>query len=402
MKSFVKHVLSHAAAAACLLSIASGAQAAVVYRITDIGDLFGGANMSRAYDINNVGQVVGYSSATAGDRAFIWNSLTQMRFMSELTNTDSRAYSINDAGQVTGEYGPQGDMRAFLWGPVPQPDMVGRNGRVTNLGNLNGIGPSMGQGINASGAVAGTAGSDDNARAAVWGEVWGQSNVTAHGLATLRNQSEAQGWDINDNGLVVGTSGNKAFTYDGSTMRDIGALRSGGGFSAAYAVNNSGQVVGQSAGTDGRSAFIWKDGSMLGLGDLVGGGFVSAAYDINAQGQVVGFGTAENPNVVGGSTRRAFVWDATSGMLDLNALIDPTDPLSGRFILTDAQGINDLGQIVGFGRFGGAERAFLLTPVLAPIPEPHQYGMMIAGLGMVGWMVRRRRSAEGRSSAFAT
>lgn len=36
------------------------------------------------------------------------------------------------------------------------------------------------------------------------------------------------------------------------------------------------------------------------------------------------------------------------------------------------------------GSFGGAV-------MLMPVPEPETYGMMLAGLGLVGWMARRRR-----------
>jgi hypothetical protein len=50
------------------------------------------------------------------------------------------------------------------------------------------------------------------------------------------------------------------------------------------------------------------------------------------------------------------------GMVDLNSLIDP----SSGWVLLQAIGINDSGQIVGQGQFDGQTRAFLLTPV----PEP--------------------------------
>jgi hypothetical protein len=36
------------------------------------------------------------------------------------------------------------------------------------------------------------------------------------------------------------------------------------------------------------------------------------------------------------------------------------------------------------GAFGGAV-------MLAPVPEPETYGMLLAGLGLVGFMARRRR-----------
>ena len=37
------------------------------------------------------------------------------------------------------------------------------------------------------------------------------------------------------------------------------------------------------------------------------------------------------------------------------------------------------------GSFGGAV-------MLAPVPEPETYGMMLAGLGLVGWAARRRKT----------
>jgi PEP-CTERM motif len=74
-------------------------------------------------------------------------------------------------------------------------------------------------------------------------------------------------------------------------------------------------------------------------------------------------------------------------MQDLNALIDPLDPLKGVTTLVSARDINSVGQIVGFGIISGKNHAFLVTPV----PEPETYAMMVAGLGLLGFMLRRRR-----------
>jgi hypothetical protein len=38
--------------------------------------------------------------------------------------------------------------------------------------------------------------------------------------------------------------------------------------------------------------------------------------------------------------------------------------------------------------------SFAGTVVLAPVPEPETYGMMLAGLGVVGFLARRRKAAK--------
>ena len=71
-------------------------------------------------------------------------------------------------------------------------------------------------------------------------------------------------------------------------------------------------------------------------------------------------------------------------MQDLNNLIAPT---SG-WTLEEANGINDLGQIVGGGyNSSGQWHAFLLTP----IPEPSTFVLLAAGaVGLLGFAWRRR------------
>lgn len=45
--------------------------------------------------------------------------------------------------------------------------------------------------------------------------------------------------------------------------------------------------------------------------------------------------------------------------------------------------------------FGEGERKVgsLLSQTIAPVPEPQTYAMMLGGLGLVGWMARRKRKA---------
>jgi probable HAF family extracellular repeat protein len=55
--------------------------------------------------------------------------------------------------------------------------------------------------------------------------------------------------------------------------------------------------------------------------------------------------------------KHAFLWTPGSGMVDLNTLIDR----SSGWVLIQARGINDGGQIVGQGLRNGQQRAFRLT-----------------------------------------
>ena len=58
------------------------------------------------------------------------------------------------------------------------------------------------------------------------------------------------------------------------------------------------------------------------------------------------------------------------GMMDLNSLVD----LPEGVIPATATGINNVGQVI----------------VIAMIPEPSSYALMLAGLALVGMMIRRK------------
>jgi probable HAF family extracellular repeat protein len=93
----------------------------------------------------------------------------------------------------------------------------------------------------------------------------------------------------------------------------------------------------------------------------------SQANAINSAGQVVG--SALMPD----GSSRAFVWDATNGMRDLNAVL----PIGPTWTLTSAIGINPSGQVVGAAQIDpitGLDHTFIgLTTVSSgspPNPNP--------------------------------
>jgi len=86
----------------------------------------------------------------------------------------------------------------------------------------------------------------------------------------------------------------------------------------------------------------------------------------------------------------AFLWDGM--MQDLNALIDPADPLQPFVTLGIGVDINSLGQILttnGFDSRTFESHAYLVTPV--SIAEPGTLALL--GFGLLGLGVVRRRAA---------
>lgn len=113
---------------------------------------------------------------------------------------------------------------------------------------------------------------------------------------------------------------------------------------SALAINNQGQVVGTSAlpGNQVNQPFLWTSQTGIQPLGVLPGDVVGAGLGINNLGEVVG--ASIGPGGAASGNPRAFYWQS-GVMSDLNALVPANSPL---YLLT-AGGINDVGQIVGFG-----------------------------------------------------
>jgi probable HAF family extracellular repeat protein len=313
----------------------------------DLGTLGGQNSWMNWGQINDFGQIVGYSETAVPDP----NGEDVCGFGSHLT------------------------CRPFLWQYFHMsalPTLGGNNGQAS--------------GINMHGQIAGFAENgnlDSSCPAGIvnnridLGALW--ENGKPQALAPVGSDPDSVAFGINEQGQIVGYSGtciaaNHAVIWQNGTptsLPDLGVE----GFSLAWGINDQGQIVGEVLRPDGATdyAVLWQNPrEITNLGTLAGD-FGSLASGINSHGQVVGSTWDSNLN-----WSHAFLWQ-DGVMTDLNTLL----PASSNLYATMANKINERGQISGMatvmsGPDAGNIHAFLATPVnqsmgksvaeVAPVP----------------------------------
>ena len=279
-------------------------------------------------------------------------------------------YAVNSAGTVAGwSLNSSGGEQAF----------------VSNAGGLTplplGAGTeSYAYGINGAGTVVGNTYIGGQSHATIWntasgatvlgantyatainnsGEVTGSNgeafvvvNGQVKSLATVAGMNWSAAYGINDAGEVVGDGRLTNGTFRGLIWSPGGSVTTlgtfGGSSSQATDVNDSGEVVGFASLANGyQNAFSMVDSMMIDLGTL---GKSSYAYGINDSGEIVGY------SYLADGDQHAFLYQDGS-MLDLNSLL----PANSGWVLEEALGINSAGQITGMGLYDGQMSAFLMS-----------------------------------------
>jgi probable HAF family extracellular repeat protein len=362
------------ATALILFAASFNAQAVTQYKITDLGTL--GGTSSRAYGINNIGDIVGRSRPAKPDGSndtrsgFLYTN-NQMLNLGNFGGSNTVARASNFSRQVVGYSRPTDstDYKAFLY----------ERGQLKNLGTLGNGKLSYAYGINNNGQVVGHSHTNESGTTS---QAFIYENETITGIGTLGGSSSGA-FDINDQGVIVGTSTTagpveiQAFVYENGQMTNLGSL-DGTGYSEARAINNNNQIVGNSLSESGNyHAFMYENGVMNDLGSIEGDSF---AFDINMKGQVVG----DYRSHLLESSGHAYVYE-DGQMYDLTGLLSVSN--QAKWELTSAYGINDKGQIVGWGKINGQTHAYLLTSV----PIPGALPLLFSAFGLLGFFCKRNK-----------
>lgn len=340
-----------------VVSLVSTVSAEVRYTVTDLGTL--GGNSTFVNNLNNLGQVVGYSTTADGrDHAFLYADgvMQDLRVTDEPYSSIS-AMDINNAGQVIG---------VVAWSDAIRQGFIWQRGTTTFLegeGLLNNVPLS----INNAGKISGWR-VDNCGNSSIF--LWNNGIVTELNNSNYQDARPFWGNNMNNLDQVVGWAscyddqGNyleqRVILWDGTDVSELNIPFTSWG--VVGAINDRGQITGSTdifGLEDHDYAFLWENGVMKNLGGLAG---YEQSYgrDINNLSQIVGY--SENTS---GEQACAFIYE-NGELWNLNDLIDPT---AGVFV-ERALAINDAGQILVQNMSYGYGHAYLLTPV----PEP---GMLL-------------------------
>jgi probable HAF family extracellular repeat protein len=375
---------------AVVLACFSDAFAQTGYKVTDLGTA-GSANEACAMSVNNEGWTeIMSGNVEAGQNVdSLFATLLNGRALIDVDgfkldlgtlggpNSWMNWGEINDFGQIVGYsetnvpdpngedicgFGTHLTCRPFLWQVFHMsalPTLGGDNGQASGINNRGQI-----VGFAENGIVDSTCPPGRTNNRAQLPVLWERGDQGIYKALALPTGSDPDGdafW-INDRGEAVGDTGTcggattHAVSWENGTLSP--PLPDFGTGSTAWGINNRGQMVGTVGSADGTTQYgaLWQNGVLTNLG-LLPGDFGGEASGINDRGQVVGSNWDSNFN-----WSHAFIWH-DNVMTDLNTLF----PASSNLFAVMANKINERGQISGMaivlsGPNTGNIHAFLATP----------------------------------------
>jgi len=372
-----------------VLACFSNAVAQASYKVTDLGVL-GNDNLGCAMSINNEGwTVIQDASMVPGQQDNAGGTILKARDAIGINgsqmdlgtlggqNSWMNWGEINDRGQIVGysetavpdpngedvcTFGTHLTCRPFLWQDFHMsalPTLGGNNGQASAINNRGEIVGFAEDGTVDSSCPANK--TNNRTQLPVLCE-----NGKAKALPTGNDPGGNALW-INDKGQIVGFTGacgatNHAVVWDND---NVNTLPDNGTGAEAFGNNNQGQIVGfvGSSGGGIPNAALWQNDMLTNLG-ILPGDFGGIASGINSKGQVVGSNFDSK-----GNWNHAFIWQ-NNVMTDLNALF----PKNSNLFAVMANKINERGQISGMaivrsGPDEGNIHAFIATPVNESIGE---------------------------------
>jgi probable HAF family extracellular repeat protein len=207
---------------------------------------------------------------------------------------------------------------------------------------------------------------------------------------------------INNAGQIVGGYSGGSFLLSGGSYTSLGVPGKASG------INDAGQIVGTVPATKAYG-FLFSNGTTTGI--YVPGSFGTEAIGINDAGVIVGSyydGRADHGLLVSNGTYTTLnVAGFASGINNAGEIVG-SEGFGGSFLLsggrlttinvpgsefTDAVGINDLGEIVGYYQdASGAYHGFLADPV----PEPST--LLLLAIGTLSLITVHRLRANGNGT----
>ncbi len=257
-----------------------------------------GYTSQKAFDINELGHVVGFVSGIGGSRAFLWDGQQTTILERPAWASHMEAYGINSSGQIVGmvtnnNFGPK---HAFLWASGEFTDLtpgeeiavargisdggaivgtigpwsnnhafLGEAGEITLLDEPEGLDGSTGDAVSNSGWVAGTGDWPNQLPGVVWG-----TNSSTYVVPPPLGTGVLRFKDVNNVGRAIGNYEHPHSTivaWQSQQLVDLRPLVVGPPIQvldSAWSINNGGQIAAWIPGGSIVLTPVWVTGDLTG------------------------------------------------------------------------------------------------------------------------------------------